>query len=148
MKQLIQEAAKMQKLAGLITESQYKKILKEEQEGNRKIDRTKWYWDNNGGVEIFFKSFPSNPNELLTQHDEEYLDDPATFTKESFWETDILNPRRFKKSSHAGYYISEVVDASKESDGTWRFVWDSGDISGFKEGEDFDFLPVEPEDLN
>jgi len=31
MKKLISEAAKMQKLAGLITESQYKKLLKEEQ---------------------------------------------------------------------------------------------------------------------
>ena len=37
-KELIQESAKMQKLAGIITESQYKKLLKEEQGNPKEIE--------------------------------------------------------------------------------------------------------------
>jgi hypothetical protein len=79
MKKPINEFARMQELAGL----NEIKVLKP----SRLSNLDKWAYDDDHGVDIVFKSLPSDPNEMLTQHDEEYLDgDPEheTFTKEFF----------------------------------------------------------------
>ena len=40
-----------------------------------------------------------------------------------------------------GFYDSgRVIQADKLPDETWNFRWDSGEISGFIEGEDFNFI--------
>ena len=100
------------------------------------VDFNKWTHNDTHGVEVVFKSSPDNPDGMLTQHDEEYLDpnDPESknFTKASFWSNDISD-----------YDESGVIYASKLPNGTWILTWDSGEISGFVEGEDFEFVPEE-----
>jgi len=112
------------------------KLLKEEQNFD------KWDYDNNHGVDIVFKPSPANPDEILTQHDEEYLDpnDPESenFTKASFWSIDIP---KYSKVDQGYYDEGGIIYASKLPNGTWIFTWDSGEISGFVEGEDFEFVP-------
>ena len=112
------------------------KMLKEEQNFD------KWAHNDTHGVEVVWKPFPANPDEILTQHDEEYLipGDPESenFTKASFWENDIYKMDKIKQ----GYYEpGDVIYASKLPNGTWLITWDSGKISGFNEGEDFEFIP-------
>ena len=126
----------MQKLAGIITESEYKAKI------NENADFNKWDWENNHGMDIVFKFSPANPNEILTQHDEEYLDpdnpESENFTKAYFWKNDISKESQIDQ----GYYDEGgVVLAKKLPNGTWKLIWDSGIISGFKEGEDFEFVP-------
>jgi len=134
MKQQINEIRRMQQLAGLLKEGQ---LIKES-------NFDKWYWSDNHGMDIVFKSSPANPSGMLTQHDEEYLDsnDPESvnFTKENFWKTNIIN---YLKIPQGFYDEGGVIKADKLPDGTWNFMWDSGEISGFVEGEDFDFIPEE-----
>lgn len=108
------------------------------------VNFDKWDWDNTHGVEVVFKPFPANPDGILTQHDDEYLDpnDPESenFTKANFWENDLSNMGKVKQ----GYYEpGNVIYANKEPNGTWKLTWDSGEISGFVEGEDFIFVPEE-----
>jgi hypothetical protein len=104
------------------------KLLKEQQNFN------KWSHNDNYGMEIVFKPFPSNPEGLL--HDNEGEED---FTKANFWETDITKPDHGTKVEQG--YIEDILYASKNDDGTWEFTWDAGNISGFIEGEDFEFIP-------
>ena len=133
MKKQLNEFRRMQKLAGLITESQL----------NEESNFDTWRWNDNHGMDIVFKSSPANPSSMLTQHDPEYLDgspESETFTKEDYWKNDIM---KFQKIPQGFYDEGGVIKADKLSDGTWNFRWDSGEISGFVEGEDFDFIPEE-----
>jgi hypothetical protein len=102
---------KMQKLAGVITESEYnqKKSLIE-----NRINYDTFRW----------KKAPANPNNKLIDYDED-----KEITKASFWETDITN-------RSVEYTIPNYA---QEENGKWRFQWDSGDMGGFVEGEDFTF---------
>jgi hypothetical protein len=128
---LNEEFRRMQKLAGI--------------NENEMNEFNEWSYNNDHGVDIVFKFSPSDPNEMLTQYDEEYLDpnDPESnnFTKASFWESDIIN--QYDKIPQGYYDEGGVTYASKLSNGTWMFTWDSGEISGFKEGLDFKFIPKE-----
>jgi len=129
MKQPINEIKRMQQLAGLITEAQL----------NENVDFSNWSYSDDHGVGIVFKLSPANPNSTLTDVDEE-----EEVTKESFWETDLKRYSRIPQ----GLYADEVnesgpVYANKLPNGTWEFIWDAGDISGFVEGEDFDFVSKE-----
>jgi hypothetical protein len=131
-KPLNEEFKRMQALAG-INEI---KVLKP----TRLSNLDKWAYDDDHGVDIVFKSLPSDPNEMLTQYDQEYLDgDPEneTFTKEFFWENEIIEFGRI----HQGYDSGGVTHANKLPNETWVFGWDSGEISGFKEEKDFKFIP-------
>jgi hypothetical protein len=127
MKTQLNEIKRMQQLAGLLNEA---------------VDFNDWYWDNNHGMNILFKTTPANPNDILTQHDEEYIDpnDPKSknFTKEDFWKTDVMDS---PKTSQGFYDFTIPTKANKLPNGTWNFLWDSGEISGFVEGEDFEFVP-------
>ena len=127
MKKQINEIKRMQQLAGLLNEA---------------VDFNDWYWDNNHGMNILFKAFPANPNDILTQHDEEYIDpsnpESKNFTKESFWKTDVMDS---PKTSQGFYDFNIPTNANKLPNGTWNILWDSGEISGFVEGEDFEFVP-------
>ena len=138
-KPLSEEFKRMQALAG-INEI---KVLKP----TRLSNLDKWAYNDDHGVDIVFKSSPSNPNEMLTQHDEEYIDNDEeyidnegegeTFTKEFFWENDVIEFDRI----HQGYNSGGVLYANKLPNETWIFMWDSGEISGFKEELDFKFIP-------
>ena len=125
-KQLNEEFKRMQKLAGLIIENQL-----------NKEERTKY--NGSDGADIYFTSKPGNPNELLTQY-EEGEENGETFPKEEFWKYE-LNWKYPATRTKDGYIYSSVIDAEKQSDGTWKFYFDIGVISGFKEGEDFVFGP-------
>jgi len=106
------EFLKMQKLAGVITEAQYnqKKVLVE----NIKINYDTFKW----------KESPQNPNAILMDYDE-----GEEITKAEFWENDII-----------GRPAEDTIpDYAQETNGEWRFQWGTGDVSGFIEGEDFDF---------
>jgi hypothetical protein len=128
---LNEEFRRMQKLAGI--------------NENEMNEFNEWSYNNDHGVDIVFKSSPSDPNEMLTQHDEEYLDpngpESNNFTKASFWESDIIN--QYDKIPQGYYDEGGVTYANKLSNGTWMLTWDSGEISGFKEGLDFKFIPKE-----
>jgi hypothetical protein len=110
------EQLRMQMLAGIITEGQYKEKLNEI--GVDEFDYNNMYgfkWNNR----------PQNPNDMLFSYD-----DDEEFSKGEFWDSDDIenNPE-----DHIPDY------GKKNSDGTWTFEWDSGEIGGFKEGEDFIF---------
>jgi hypothetical protein len=60
------------------------------------------------------------------------------FTKASFWDTDISKMNKIEQGYHEP---GDVIYASKLPNGTWLITWDSGEISGFNEGEDFEFIP-------
>jgi hypothetical protein len=103
-----------------------------------------WSWDNNYNMEIVFNNSPYNPNEILTQHDDEYIEpnnpESINFTKASFWENDMGGVSKIPQ----GYYEpGGVIRAYKLPDETWELSWDSGIISGFIEGDDFKFIPEE-----
>jgi len=104
------------------------KLLKEEQEFD------KWSYNNDHDMEIVFNTFPSNPEGLLYDNDEE-----EEFTKADFWKTDVTKPGHGTEVEQG--YLLDVLYADKNSDGTWEFIWDAGNISGFIEDEDFKFVP-------
>ena len=123
-----------------------KQILSEEFRKMQKlVSINEWAHNNDHGVDIVFKFLPSNPNEMLIQHDEEYLDpnghESNNFTKASFWESDIMN--QYNKIPQGYYNCGEIIYANKLLNETWIFTWDSEEISGFKEGLDFKFIPKE-----
>ena len=101
-----------------------------------------WAHNDTHGVEVVFKPSPANPNGMLTQQDDEYLDpdnpESENFTKASFWKNDVS---RMDKVEQGYYEPGGVIYANKEPNGTWILTWDSGEISGFVEGEDFEFIP-------
>lgn len=109
---------------------------------NENVDFDKWAHNDTHGVEVVWKPFPANPDEMLTQHDDEYLDpdnpESENFTKASFWDTDISKMNKIEQGYHEP---GDVIYASKLPNGTWLITWDSGEISGFNEGEDFEFIP-------
>jgi len=65
---------------------------------------------------------PLYPNEKLLDHNV-----AEQFTKEKFWD------------SHGTSKYGELISGYVGPDGTWRFEWEYGDVSGFVEGEDFIF---------
>ena len=67
-----------------------------------------------------WKNQPSNPNAKL-----EDLENEDTVSKGDFWKSDIIG----NDSSTPTY--------GSENNGVWTFAWESGEISGFIEGEDF-----------
>jgi len=67
-----------------------------------------------------WKNQPSNPNAKL-----EDLEAGDTLSKGDFWKSDIIG----NDSSTPSY--------GSENNGVWTFAWESGEISGFIEGEDF-----------
>ena len=77
-----------------------------------RIDYDKFKWNDK----------PAYPNEKLLDHEE-----GEQLTKEEFW--------AYNDTSEHG----NPIDGYIGPDGTWRFQWDIGDISGFREGEDFTF---------
>ena len=77
-----------------------------------KIDYDKFRWNDK----------PTYPAEKLLDHEGE-----RQFTKGEFW--------RNQGTSKHGKLTSGYIGP----DGTWRFQWEYGDISGFVEGEDFTF---------
>lgn len=102
----------MQKLAGVITEAQYKAKKKTLNENSFGPD-SNFQW----------KSSPANPEDVVK--DEEEGD---TMTKAEFWRDNIIG--RDPEYSIPSY-------GTKEPDGTWSFSWDTGGFSGFVEGDDF-----------
>jgi hypothetical protein len=106
------EFLKMQKLAGLITEGQYKARLTENKSFNPE-DNVNFKWKNQ----------PANPKSMLTD-----TESGEEFTKEEYWKSDII-----------GTNPSEIFPTygSENSDGTWTLTFDIGEFSGFVEGEDF-----------
>ena len=111
-KNMNKEFLKMQKRAGLITESQFQSKTKVLTEIIINDDTFRW------------KKSPQNPNDMLMDYDEN-----EEITKASFWETDMIG-------SPIDYNIPNYA---QEENGKWRFQWDAGDIGGFVEGEDFNF---------
>ena len=105
---LHEEFRRMQKLAGIINENENSKINKFSPEDN---------------INFQWATQPQNPEEILT--DEETGD---TFSKSDFWKTDI-----------EGRNADEVMPnyGNKQPDGTWVFLFDIGEISGFVEEKDF-----------
>jgi hypothetical protein len=67
-----------------------------------------------------WKNQPSNPNAKL-----EDLEAGDTLSKGDFWKSDIIG----NDSSTPTY--------GNENNGVWTFAWESGEISGFIEDEDF-----------
>ena len=67
-----------------------------------------------------WKNQPSNPNAKL-----EDLENEDTVSKGDFWKSDIIG----NEDSTPTY--------GSENNGVWTFTWESGEISGFIEGEDF-----------
>jgi hypothetical protein len=67
-----------------------------------------------------WKPQPANPKAKL-----EDLENEDTVSKGDFWKSDIIG----NDSSTPTY--------GSENNGVWTFAWDSGEISGFIEGEDF-----------
>ena len=100
---LSEEFLRMQKLAGLINES-----------------NEQFTPENN--VNFKWNVKPLNPQDMLTSEDGE------TFTKENFWESDIIGTDPSLVFPNYG---------NKNNDGTWTLTFDEGEISGFVEGEDF-----------
>ncbi len=120
------EFIKMQKLAGVITEGQYKEKLNEGEPDFTYHDPELGDPDSPEGFK--WKEQPANPNAMLTMDE----DDPEseTFTKQDWWESDVIG--------RDPWDIIPVY-ASKEG-GVWKFSFDDGSsISGFVEGEDFTF---------
>jgi hypothetical protein len=104
---------KMQKLAGLITESEFK----------NKLNENKTYLTPDDFNEFRWKDQPLHPEDMLVDNEND-----TTYSKREFWESDIN-----------GRDIDETIPSygKKLDDGTWGFSWDTGDVDGFVEGEDF-----------
>jgi hypothetical protein len=69
-----------------------------------------------------WKKAPANPDAQL-----EDLENGGTVSKGEFWKSDITG--RDVEDSKPSY--------GGEDNGVWTFSWDSGELSGFIEGEDF-----------
>ena len=78
-----------------------------------------------------WKNQPSNPNAKL-----EDLENEDTVSKGDFWKSDIIG----NDSSTPTY--------GSENNGVWTFAWESGEISGFIEGEDFTLSNLNENELN
>ena len=69
-----------------------------------------------------WKKAPANPDAQL-----EDLEEGDSISKREFWKNDITGrDPEYSTPSYGG-----------EDNGVWTFSWDSGEISGFIEGEDF-----------
>ena len=120
------EFYKMQKLAGIITEGQYKKKLNEGEPDFTYHDPE--LGDPSTANPFKWKDQPANPNDMLTIHYDGEIED--TLTKQDWWESDVIDRDPWDITP---------VGASKEG-GVWDFLFDDGSsISGFVEGEDFTF---------
>ena len=78
-----------------------------------------------------WKNQPSNPNAKL-----EDLENEDTVSKGDFWKSDIIG----NDSSTPTY--------GSENNGVWTFAWESGEISGFIEGEDFTLNTLNEEEYS
>jgi hypothetical protein len=76
------------------------------------FDKLKWYWYDK----------PLCSTDKLLDHEGE-----RQFTKGEFWQ------------SHGTSKYGKLISGHIGPDGTWRFEWEYGDVSGFVEGEDFTF---------
>lgn len=81
------------------------------------------YMDN---VKVKFNELPKYPSHILNDNGCE-----ETLTKGEFWESDIIG-------MDEDFY--DVVGGEEIEDGKWVFYWEEGEISGFVEGEDFEFI--------
>ena len=123
----LNEVKRMQLLAGL---------LKENTDGLDfdKLDFVNEPFGPEDNISFRWKSQPANPKSILTD-----TESGEEFTKEEFWETDI-------KGSGSGNMPPDY--GSQNPDGTWTFDFDEVEISGFVEGEDFEFEEDELENHN
>ena len=92
-------------------------INENEESGNDK-------WSSEDGREIKWLN-PTNPNETL--HD---VEEDETITKGEYYNDNVLG--RDSDETQPNY--------GTKTNGKWNFSWDSGEIEGFVEGEDFEFV--------
>jgi hypothetical protein len=92
-------------------------INENEESGNDK-------WSSEDGREIKWLD-PTNPNETL--HD---VEEDETITKGEYYNDNVLG--RDSDETQPNY--------GTKTNGKWNFSWDSGEIEGFVEGEDFEFV--------
>ena len=82
--------------------------------------------------EIFFKNQPKNPQEKL----KETVDgDTQIISKKDFWE----GLEEWADENEDGTYSGYVLSHEKKEDRTYTFVFDIGEVSGFREDDDFIF---------
>lgn len=74
-------------------------------------------------INFKWKNQPANPKGMLTD-----TKSGEKFTKEEFWESDIIGTDPSLIFPNYG---------NENSDGTWTLTFDEGELSGFIEGEDF-----------
>ena len=91
-------------------------INENEESGNDK-------WSSEDGREIKWLN-PTNPNETLYDVEED-----ETITKGEYYNDNVLGRDNEEAQPNYGTKIN----------GKWGFSWDSGEIEGFVEGEDFEF---------
>jgi hypothetical protein len=92
-------------------------INENEESGNDK-------WSSEDGREIKWLN-PTNPNETLYDVEED-----ETITKGEYYNDNVLGRDSDETQPNYGTKIN----------GKWNFSWDSGEIEGFVEGEDFEFV--------
>ena len=92
-------------------------INENEESGNDK-------WSSEDGREIKWLN-PINPNETLYDVEED-----ETITKGEYYNDNVLG--RDSDETQPNY--------GTKTNGKWNFSWDSGEIEGFVEGEDFEFV--------
>jgi hypothetical protein len=109
------------------------KITRNSQLLSENVDFNKWSNNNTHDMEIVFNPAPRDPESLLYDNEDE-----EDLTKQDFWESDVYGSFILINQG----YISEIITAVKLKNGTWNFSWDVGDIDGFIEGEDFNFVPL------
>jgi len=94
---------------------------------NKLTSQSKLLKENLGpdGFDTFsWNDTPTNPDAQL-----EDLENGGTMSKGEFWRSDITGrDPEYSTPSYGG-----------EDNGVWTFSWDSGEVSGFIEGEDFTF---------
>jgi len=129
MKKQLNEIKRMQQLAGILKENT-------DELDFDKLDFVNEPFSPEDNISVKWKDQPANPKSILTD-----TENGEEFTKEEFWK-DIMGigPENM------------IPDYGNENpDGTWTFDFDSdegGPISGFVEGEDFEFEENELEDDN
>jgi hypothetical protein len=98
------EIARMKMLAGLITEGQYKKLIKEED--YNAIDSMAPDWQDEDGYEL-----------VLDQYFDTYgLEDPEEFAFEVFDNGDAQNNLAFDIAKRAGFKGEDIMDLIDEED--------------------------------
>lgn len=127
------EFLKMQKRAGLITESQYRELteikIKEPSSTLKTLDSN----------DIYFTPDPAIPDEMLTVDDN---GDIENIDKRGYWGNNIDRGYIGPQTKDGYTYGEEITYIEKQSNGTWIFYWHDGlRISGFKENKDFIFGP-------